>query len=299
VLAAGDARVELAPGNGGAIAGFTFGGRAVLRPTPDAARADGVAGRHASYPLVPYSNRIAAARLVFGGATHALARNFGDHPHSIHGVGWQRPWTVAGSDAYSALLVLDHDARGGNGRAWPWPFRATQGFALTAGECRATLTAKLALHNTGRAAFPFGLGWHPYFVRESGTLLGFAADGVWTTDPTQLPRRHDAVPAAWRFDPPRALCDTLLDNVFTGWRGGAVLRDPEHRCEVTIAADRACSFLVVYVPGARDTIALEPVTHVTDAFNRAGRGERDTGTRVLEPGATFSCTMQICVRTWP
>ena len=299
MLAAGDARVELAPGSGGAIAGFAFAGRPVLRPTPHAARAESAAGRQASYPLVPYSNRIAGARLAFGGATHALARNFGDHPHSIHGVGWQRPWTVAGSDADSALLRLDHDAAGENARAWPWPFRATQAFALTARAHHATLTAKLALHNTGRAAFPFGLGWHPYFARGPGTLLGFAADGVWTTDPTQLPLRHDAVPAGWRFDPPRALGDTLLDNVFTGWRGRAVLRDPDRRCEVTVAADRACSFLVVYVPGGRDAIALEPVTHVTDAFNRAERGERGTGVRVLEPGAAFSCTMQICVRTWP
>jgi aldose 1-epimerase len=299
LLAAGEARVELAPGSGGAIAGFTFAGRPVLRPTPHAARADGAAGRHASYPLVPYSNRVAGARLAFGGATHALTRNFGDHPHSIHGVGWQRPWTVAGSDEDSALLRLDHDAAGENARAWPWPFRATQAFALTAGAHHATLTAKLALHNPGRAPFPFGLGWHPFFDRGPGTLLGFAADGVWTTDATQLPLRRDAVPAGWRFDPPRALGDTLLDNVFTGWSGGAVLRDPDRRSEVTIAADRACGFLVVYVPGARDAIALEPVTHVTDAFNRAERGERGTGARVLEPGAAFSCTMQICVRTWP
>jgi aldose 1-epimerase len=136
-------------------------------------------------------------------------------------------------------------------------------------------------------------------VRGPGTLLGFAADGVWTSDPTRLPLRHDAVPAAWQFDPPRALGDARLDNVFTGWRGRAVLRDPERRREVTIAADRACGFLVVYVPGARDAVALEPVTHMTDAFNRTERGERRTGTRVLEPGAAFSCTMQICVRTWP
>lgn len=81
VLAAGEARVDLAPAAGGAVAGFSFAGRPVLHPTPPAARAERDAGRHASYPLVPYSNRIAAARLAFGGTTHPLARNFGDHPH--------------------------------------------------------------------------------------------------------------------------------------------------------------------------------------------------------------------------
>jgi aldose 1-epimerase len=51
----------------------------------------------------------------------------------------------------------------------------------------------------------------------------------------------------------------------------------------------------VYVPPERDYLAVEPVTHMTDAFNRADAGQRDTGTRVLAPGATFSCTMRLSV----
>jgi galactose mutarotase-like enzyme len=34
---------------------------------------------------------------------------------------------------------------------------------------------------------------------------------------------------------------------------------------------------------------------MTDAFNRAAAGQPDTGTRLLAPGATFSCTMRISV----
>jgi hypothetical protein len=41
------------------------------------------------------------------------------------------------------------------------------------------------------------------------------------------------------------------------------------------------------------------VTQMTDAFNRAARGERDTGTRALAPGSAFSCTMEIEVRPLP
>ena len=97
-LALGKARVELAPEVGGAIAEFTFAGVDVLRPTPPDARTAGDVRAHACYPLVPYSNRIANARLAVAGGTVELARNFGDHPNSIHGVGWQRPWRVVGHD---------------------------------------------------------------------------------------------------------------------------------------------------------------------------------------------------------
>ena len=75
--------------------------------------------------------------LVFDGRTPTpLARNFGDHPHSIHGVGWQRAWRVVAHDRASALLAFEHMA---TDPGWPWPFLATQVFALTADQTGATL----------------------------------------------------------------------------------------------------------------------------------------------------------------
>ena len=294
-LDAGDARVVLAPAIGGAIAQFTFRGTDVLRPVSVESRAAGTARGHSCYPLVPYSNRIAKAHLVFAEHAYDLARNFGDHPHSIHGIGWQRPWRVVASDHASALLVLEHTAAGADAAAWPWSFRATQSFALAADNKGSTLMARITLANTGSASFPFGLGFHPFFPRTATTALGFRADAVWETDGTLLPTKLVPVPDAWRFDPPRALGDVALDNVFTGWDGVATLRDPVRRLTVTIAADRAAGFLVVYVPPGRDFLAVEPVTHMTEAFNRAERGEKGTGTRVLDAGTAFSCTMRISV----
>jgi aldose 1-epimerase len=86
-----------------------------------------------------------------------------------------------------------------------------------------------------------------------------------------------------------------LDNCFAGWRPPATLRWTDRRLVAEIGADAPCDHLVVYVPGDADFLAVEPVTHMTDAFNRADRGERGTGTRVLAPGARFSCTMRISV----
>src|SRR6187399_481226 len=100
-LSAGTARVEISPGAGGAIASFTVDGIDVLRRTPPAER-DANVRAHACYPLVPYSNRIAHAKLRFAGRDFELDRNFGDHPHSIHGVGWQRPWRIVARDDSSA-----------------------------------------------------------------------------------------------------------------------------------------------------------------------------------------------------
>lgn len=293
-LATAAARVTLAPEIGGAIASFTVSGHAMLRPTPRSALDARDVRRLACYPLVPYSNRICNAALRFDSRRYALARNFGDHPHSIHGVGWQRAWTVVEHAPDHARLALVHDANGDSAHAWPWPFEATLAFHVADADRDATvLTATLALRNTGSEPFPFGLGFHPFFPKRAGTRLGFSADRVWRNDATQLPKALEALPDAWRFDPPRALDELALDNVFAGWRGRATLVDDAARTSIRVDADRALAFLVVYAPPGADFVAVEPVSHETDAFNRSAGGAAHTGARVLRPGSAFSCTMRV------
>jgi aldose 1-epimerase len=292
-LAAGDARVVLAPATGGAIVAFTLAGRDVLRPTPPEACAAGLVRQHACYPLVPYSNRIAGATLNVGGRDHRLTRNFGDSPNSIHGLGWQRAWTVASAGAAAATLLLQHDPAIDDPGAWPFAFRARQAISLVATARDASLVATLSIENTGGAAFPCGLGFHPFFPRAADTTLAFRAGGVYDNDDAQLPVAHAAVDTARRFEPPRRVDDLALDHVFSGWDGRATIAQPGAGLVAELSAPPPASFLVVFVPRGQDFLAVEPVTHMTDAFNRAARGESGTGTHVLEPGASFSCTMRI------
>jgi aldose 1-epimerase len=274
-LVAGEARIGVAPEQGGAIQRFTWRDRDVLRPAAPAC-----------YPLVPYSNRIRDARLHFAGRTYALARNFGEHPHAIHGVGWQRPWQVSDAGDDHLRLELVHE---GPDEAWPWAFRAIQTFEIM----NDGLQMKLLIESRAQQAFPFGVGWHPFFPKSPRTRLRFAAQSVWRNDATQLPVERMAIPAPWRFDRERPLDDVVLDQVFNDWTGGATLVQPDLGMSVDIVADRACRRLVVYAPAQRDFVAIEPVTHETDAFNRAADGADNTGMRILPPGGSFSCTMRL------
>ena len=75
----------------------------------------------ASFPLVPYANRIAHGRYVVDGQSYQLPLNFGDHPHSIHGFGWQRPWQVLEQSGHDVRLEQTHHGDAG----WPWAWRST------------------------------------------------------------------------------------------------------------------------------------------------------------------------------
>jgi aldose 1-epimerase len=299
-LRAGPSRVVVAPAIGGSIATFEYEGQPILRPTPEQAIAEGTVRNFACFPLIPFSNRIADAKLRWGTREYALTRYVDGERNAIHGNGWQRAWSVVQREPSGLTIELEHDGSGARAQEWPFPYRGRQRLDLAVKALAVKLTLELRIENTGNEAFPFGLGWHPYFNRDLQTELGFSAAGVWQTDPVRLPTRLDPVPPQWNFHPPRPVGATVLDNCFAGWRSPATVRWPARKLAADIAASPACSFLVVFVPAdegpgeAQPFFALEPVTHMTDAFNHADKN-RDTGTRVLAPGASFSCTMSISV----
>jgi aldose 1-epimerase len=290
-LRAGEARLTLAPECGGAIAAYEWRDQPVLRPTPGDALASGDVRRFSSYPLLPFSNRIALGKLRWNSAEYPVRRFVAEEPHAIHGNGWRRPWEVVEHAPARATLELLHTPAGQSAQEWPFAYSARQTFALASD----ALATTLSITNTGEVPFPFGLGWHPFFPRNAATRLGFVAAGVWQTGPTRLPTRFVPVPSGWDFGAPRAIAETTLDNCFAGWRPPATIAWPDRGLSVGIHADVGCDHLVVYVPPARDFLAVEPVTHMPDAFNRATAGAPSTGTRLLAPGDTFSCTMRISV----
>lgn len=95
----GQARLVLAPEVGGAIAAFTVAGRDVLRPMA-AGASDALFT--ASFPLVPFCNRIPHGRFTFQGREVVLPPNLGDHPHALHGQGWRAAWTVEKAEGNEA-----------------------------------------------------------------------------------------------------------------------------------------------------------------------------------------------------
>ena len=95
-LHAGALRLALRPDLGGSLAGLWHRDTPILRSTEpgllDNARLAG------SFPLVPYSNRLGYRRFRWKGSDYTTRANVDDSPHSLHGIGWQRPWRIASSN---------------------------------------------------------------------------------------------------------------------------------------------------------------------------------------------------------
>jgi aldose 1-epimerase len=284
-LTDGLAEAVVAPADGGCLAAFRWQARGDvldwLRPAPPTGSFAPSAA--ASFPLVPYSNRIREGRFRFAGQDHRLKPNFGAARHSIHGHGWQRPWQVIEQEASSLTLACSHD-----GSDWPQPYRAEQRFTLANG----ALTVSLAVTNEGDGPMPAGLGQHPYFPRTPRCRLTARVARMWATDAETLPT--ELVAPAAGADPSRGLLPSAvaLDNGFTGFDGRAVIEWPERGAALTMEADLTLAFLVIYTPPGTDFFCAEPVSHCTDAVNLVDAGRSDTGLRVVAPGESLAATVR-------
>jgi aldose 1-epimerase len=272
-LTAGDVRLVLAPEIGGSIAEWSRGAHSLFRPMQPHGLEERSPRGLASYPLFPFSNRVAHRRFRFAGVDHELPDLM--NGFAIHGAGWQLPWQAA-QTANGATLSLEY----GPGPLWPFAFRATQHFTLTPN----ALVCDLGIENRHPSPAPAGFGLHPYFPRTPQTSLRFTAPYVWhngTGD--MIPVRRSAPPPEWDFSAGHVLGGVALDNCFAGWGGHAVLSYPDRGYTLTITADPVFRHLVVYVPTEQDFFAVEPVSNMNDGLNRM-QDDTDHGVFVLAPG---------------
>jgi aldose 1-epimerase len=271
---------EVEPRLGGCVAGLWLDGVPVLRSTPAAQLTS--AREAGSYALVPFSNRIAQATLLWQGTQHPLVRNNGAEPHAIHGVGWQRSWEVLESDTDFALLAYEHRPDS----AWPFAFDSSQTLRLRDG----TLDLTLSLTNQSQQAAPAGLGWHPYFVKRARSRISFQASGRWEMGADKLPTERRP---AHGLDAPCAFLD--VDHCFDGWTGTVHLRDELLHTRLTSGLSR----LVVFTNDTRDFVAIEPVSHVNNAMSLvdAGADPAELGLAILQPGESISAQLSISVES--
>lgn len=274
--------VEFAPAVGGAVTLLSHDLRPVFRP---------VEAREASvlemggFPLVPYPDRIAHGHFIFGGRSYRLPLNHGNHPHSLHGLGWQSCWKILSLENDSVGMVHRHDG----GPGWPWPYIAGQEARIDEdGVC-----FSLSLRNDGDSPMPAGLGFHPYFVAREDTRLFANCTSVWLSDADCIPLRQAPADhfADWQAGASVRRAE-LVDHCHAGWDGAARIVQPQDGFAVLLKGSAELGHLHLYMPPGADFFCAEPVSHMPDALNRPEPPDQ-TGLRILQPGEMMTVQMRI------
>ncbi len=287
ILQHGRQRLHLLPEHGGSIAAWDLQRNGQWQPLMrpwDGAAPD--AYTFACFPLVPWSNRIGSGGFEQDGVFHAVRPNRLGEPYPIHGDGWLQAWRIDEQDDAAVTLALDSRQFDGN----PHHYRATQRFAMTDGR----LTIALAVTHLGDQPLPYGLGLHPYFLRDGNTRLQMACDGLWLCGDDPMPVSHSTdLPATFDYRQPAPLVGPLIDNCFTGWDGRATISYLTRGLTIELTMRDCAGYALMYRPPGLDYFCLEPITHPIDAFHMAQR----PGLRLLKQGDSMSLTLELLVRT--
>ena len=284
-----NSRLHLAiePGAGASISSFALCRDEqwvpVLRPTPAEDIATGNSSAMSSFLLAPFSNRLTDARFSFEGQDYQLQAN-ADGGFAIHGCVRKRPWTLREQTADRLQLSLrTHEFPDLD---FPFPFEVLVTYEIT----EDTLSASLAMTNTGSAPMPAGLGFHPYFQRSlfdpaENAELRFSATGAYTS----LSPEEAAAPLQpeQKFSPSRAIPPEGFDTCFAGWDHEADIRWPASGITGELRADPTLGHLILFTPPEESFFALEPVSNANNGFNLFARHIPDSGVQVLAPSTTL------------
>ncbi|MGV3550874.1 aldose 1-epimerase [Rhizobium sp.] len=234
--------------------------------------------------LVPFSGRISGGGFSFDGQFHAIERNMPSEKYPIHGSAFALPWQVTRQDADSVTMVLSADGPG------PYRYEAEMIYALEG----SALVMRIKVVNRGMR-LPFGLGFHPWFVRDADTSLTAPADKVWLERDDHLPDSVEAVTVHpdMDFGDAKPLPARWINNWFSGWTRHARIDWPGRKLKAEITASERLDQYVVFSPEADATyFCFEPVSHPVDAVNLPS-GPASYGMEIVEPGGEITASMTI------
>ena len=278
LLRNGDAECEIWPDKGGSIARWAIAGQNMFRATAPKSRLDALPTGMASFPLVPFSNRIGFGRFNWNGTTVKLKLNAPPEPHALHGTGWIAQWKVTELTENAALLSYEHHPD----QYWPWHFSAEQHIAITGDG----LTIHMDACNLSDQSAPLAFGHHPAFDSE-GATLAFHASTVWRAGVDGLPAVSETPNAAFDFTNGGRVTGRVVDNGYAGWDGKANIRWDNRPRQLAVISDMRAA--VVYVPGGERHFCFEPVPHIINALNLPGQ---QPSMPIVAPGASVAANIQ-------
>ncbi len=238
----------------------------------------------ASFTLAPFSNRLPGAAFRWEGREYRLRPTAPDGT-TQHGDVRNRPHETL--DVSGTRAEYTFDSRAAPDLNYPFAFSLRTTYLLA----HNTLTQTLALTNLDAVRAPFGFGLHPYFNRHFAGArdvdLAFEAGGFYPTDDSFIPEGPmQAIPSDLDFTRGRPVGAQQLNTGY-GDAGGAVTLGYGAPYQLVLRASPVFSHLVVFT-APDGSLAVEPVSHATNAFNLHEAGVPGTGFTALAPGETLA-----------
>ncbi|MCI6574786.1 MAG: aldose 1-epimerase [Actinomycetaceae bacterium] len=234
-----------------------------------------------SLVAVPWPGRMKGNKYRFDGVTYELPTT--SRGSALHGFVYDEDFEV--EDA-SSSLTLRCDFPGAQG--YPWPFTVRVTYSLEVGaDSEEHLSVMIAATNTGTTDIPLAIGWHPYVkLPDNATISNYAVTIPARTKilygPDSVPLAGEAAysgvnaPVTINYLGARAMDDSYR-GLIPDENGvvNTVVSDSASNATIRLSQEPADAPVVHIYTGdgaprdPRGSLALEPLSHLPDAFNRA------------------------------
>jgi aldose 1-epimerase len=251
--------------------------------------------------LFPFPGRIQGVVFEWKGKRYQLQEGDG-RGNAIHGFVHARPWRVIEQSAQRVVGQFQASADDAKLlECWPADFRITATYELTG----SSLSAHFRIENPDQQPLPCGFGTHPYFRVPLGGAsaedcrVKLPVSSQWELKDMLATGTLLSLDNAGEFHEGLRFGDMALDDAFSWleYRDGICttsIYDPGSGRSMVMAFDSAFRECVVYNPGHRQAVCIEPLTCAPDPFRLTKLGI-DAGLRVLAPGESFEARVQIRV----
>jgi aldose 1-epimerase len=230
--------------------------------------------------LFPFANRIENGSYNFNDKNFKLDISKIDNHNAIHGLVHDKTFKLIGQEnsVIKASATMSYDENQPIS-GFPFKYKITLEYVLSEN----SLELKVGIKNKDHDAFPFSLGWHPYFKSNDlhNTLININSNKKILVNNKMIPIGEESI----TWNAPLKIEDKTFDDCFGLHSNTVELKTPEYHLDFSFSTEE--NYLQLYTPKDRKSIAIEPQTAPANSFNSK------VGLQILQPNEQYQLSWKI------
>ncbi|WP_226064529.1 aldose 1-epimerase [Kaistella polysaccharea] len=264
---------------GGSLQELIFNGITIISDL----ESSGYSDIYASAILFPFANRIKLGKYTFKEKQFNLEKNDGNN--ALHGLVYNKIFHFVESEeseSYASVTIAYQEKDIVSG--FPFKFSIFLTYTLTT----EGINLKVDVKNEDNKAFPFNLGWHPYFfssnLKESNLEMDSTTKLIFDLEMIATGVEDSVVKK------PFSIGERYFDDCFKLNKSSIIFKTPVYF--VKLSSDSEDNYLQIHTPNIKNILAIEPITGPANSFNNK------IDLQILEPGKTYSVKWNIEIQAY-
>ena len=272
--AQGFSKAQISLNEGGRLKNLSFNNSAIINDDLQTSYQKS----YASSILFPFANRIENGIYLFEEKKYRLDCNQGKN--AIHGLVFDKKFELINqkTNQKSCTVTLNYTEKKGV-EGFPFLYEIFLRYKLS----KESLSVSVIVKNIDKNSFPFTIGWHPYFASEdlTNSKIAFKSQKKVVFDENLITKNL----VEYRKKMDLKIANKSLDTCYELKGNKVTFETPKYA--VKISTNKKENFLQLYTPANRKTIAIEPMTGISNSFNNK------IGLQILAPNQEYKIKWKV------